>query len=114
MLRHLLAARPGALQGHQHPGLHLRLGARQLGRGESVGKARGLLAQYRQQLGRLLLAGAGVDAEQPAVAIAMREGMDRIHQAALLAHLLKQAGRHAAAKRGRQHGCCVIIRVAER
>jgi len=114
VLRQLLAARPGALQRHQQPGLHLRLGARQLGRGEAVGKARGLLAQYRQQLGRLLFAGAGIDAEQPAVAIAMREGMDRIDEAALLAHLLEQAGRHAAAERGRQHGCRVIIGVAER
>ena len=70
-----------------------------------------LLAQHRHQLGRLVLAGAGIDAEQPAVAIAVGEGVDRIDQAALFAHLLEQPRGHAAAERGRQHRGGVIVRV---
>ena len=114
VLRHLLAARPGAFQRHQQAGLHLRLGARQLAGGQPVGEPHRLVAQDRHQLGRLFLAGAGIDAEQPAVAVAVREGMDRVDEAALLAHFLEQPGRHAAAERGRQHRGGVIIGVVER
>ncbi len=46
-----------------------------------------------------VLAGAGIDAEDAAVAIGVGEGIDGIDEAALLADLLEEARRHAAAER---------------
>ena len=73
VLRHLLAARRGAFQGHQEPSFHLSLGTGQLDRREPIIELARLLAQYRQEFGRFLFPGAGIDAKQPAVAIGVRE-----------------------------------------
>ena len=68
----------------------------------SIG-ARELAAEDRHQLRDLVFAGAGIDAEDAAVAVRMREGVDRIDEAALLADLLEEPRGHAAAQRGREH-----------
>ena len=101
--RLLLAARGRAFERHQQPGLELGPRALQLARREPLAEPPHLVAQRRHQLGRFLLAGAGIDAEHAAVAIGVGEGIDRIDEAALLADLLEQARRHAAAERGRHH-----------
>ena len=51
----------------------------------------------RDELGKLAPAARGIKAEQAGVGIGPVEGMDRIGEAALLAHFLEQARGHAAA-----------------
>ena len=80
---------------------------------QPVAEPHRLVAQRRHEFRRLVLAGAGIDAEQAAVAIAVGKGMDRVDEAALLAHLLEEARRHAAAERRRQHRGGVIVGVVE-
>src|SRR6185437_14093226 len=101
MLGELLAARRGALERHQYAGLELGPRPLQLGRIEPVADAADLLAHRRDELHDLLRPGAGIDAEDAAVAIAVRERVDRVDEAALLADLLEEARRHAAAERRR-------------
>src|SRR5579883_754137 len=109
LLRQLLAARRGALQRHEDAGLELRPRALQLGGAEPVADAPDLIAHGRHQLGDLLGPGAGIDAEEAGVAIAMREGIDGIDEATLLADLLKEPRGHAAAQRRRQHRGGVVV-----
>src|SRR5271169_6920657 len=92
MLRQLLAARRAALKRHQQTRLHLRLGAIYLNRGQPILETDNLVAYRGHELGRLSFASAGIDAEQPAVAVAMDKRVDRIDQSPLLADLLEQAG----------------------
>src|SRR6516162_11420569 len=113
VLRQLLAARRRALERHQQTRLHLRLSSIELDGGQSVPQLHRFLAQRRYQFGRLALAGPGIDAEQPAVSIAVSKGVDRIYQPPLLTNLLEQARRHAAAERSRQHRGSVIVGVTD-
>src|SRR5215472_8873533 len=89
MLGELLAASRGALERHQEPCLHLRLGPAELYRRQPILQLHRLFAQRRHQLGRLVLAGPGVDPEQSAVAITMDKGVDRIDETAFLANFLE-------------------------
>ena len=114
MLGQLLAARRRAFERHQQTRLHLRLGAGQFDRAQPVFELARLLAQGRHQFGRFFFAGAGINPEQPAVAIAVAKAMDRVDEPALFADFLKQPRRHAAAKRGRQHRARIKIGVVER
>src|SRR6185437_13915695 len=109
MLGELLAARRGALERHQYAGLELRPRPLQLRRIEPVPDAADLLAHRRDQLDDLFRPGAGIDAEDAAVTVAVREGIDRVDEAALLADLLEQARRHAAAERGREYGSGIVV-----
>ena len=62
-----------------------------------------LVDDHRHQLGDVALAGRGMDAEDAGIGKAPVEGVDRIAEAALLAHFLEQPRRHAAAEDHRQH-----------
>src|SRR5215831_19338106 len=96
MLSLLLATRRGALERHQQPCLHLCHGAIEFDGAQSRLEPNRLLAQRRYQLGRLGLAGAGVDSKEPGVAISVDKGVNGVDQPSLLPNLLEQAGRHAA------------------
>src|SRR6516165_10146368 len=85
MLRQLFATCRGALERHQQTRLYLRLGTVELDRGQPVLETEDLLAHRRQEFGRLGFAGAGIDAEQSAVAVTMDKRVDRVHQPPLLA-----------------------------
>ena len=61
-----------------------------------------LVDDDRDQFGDVALAGGRMDAEDAGVGKAPVEGIDRIAQAALLAHFLEQPRRHAAAEDHRQ------------
>ena len=87
------------------PGLPLRLGAPPPDPGlKPSSSLRVVTGTSRQQLGRLLSRRAGIDAEQPAVTVAVRERADRVDEPAFLAHFLEEPRGHAAAENGRQHG----------
>jgi len=94
----LLALREAALERHHQARLELRPGTYQLLLAGLLDQLQELVADHRHQLGGFLLAGAGVDAEQPGVGVARGEGEHRVGEAAVLAHLLEQPGRHAAAQ----------------
>ena len=57
-----------------------------------------LVDDHRHQLGDVALPGRGVHAEDAAVGEGPVEGIDRVAEAALLAHFLEQPRRHAAAE----------------
>ena len=63
-----------------------------------VGRAFELVDDDRHQLVDILRPGRGVDAEDAGVGEAPVEGVDRVAEAALLAHLLEEPRRHAAAE----------------
>src|SRR5579872_3086597 len=109
--RQLLRPRAGGFERGEQRDLHLRLGAMDL-----------LLAQRMRGLGKAIerrlhqRAGvggrrAGVKAHQPGIGIGPVESVDRISEAALFAHLLKQARGHAAAGRGGEDMGGVVIGV---
>ena len=87
----LLGARAGAFKRHQQPGLHLRLGAGDLGLGDGIGGANDLVHHDAHQLGRIDRVGAGVETEHAGIGIGSVERVDRVAQPAQFAHLLEQA-----------------------
>src|SRR5260221_10519158 len=109
MLGELLAARRRTLERHQYAGLELRPRPLELGHAQPVADPPDLLAHRRDELDDLLRSGAGIDAEDAAVAIAVREGVDRVDETAPLADFLKEPRRHAAAERRVEDGSGVVI-----
>ncbi len=105
-----------ALERHHQARLELGAGAHQLLLARLLDQLQELVAHDGHQLGDLLLAGAGVDAEQAGIGVARGEGEDRVGEAALLAYLLEQSRRHAAAEHGREDlkRVEVVIEIRER
>ena len=99
----LLGARARAFERHQQSGLHLRLGAGDLGFVDGVGGGRDFVDHDAHQFGRIDRVGAGIEAEHPGIHIGRVERVDRVAQAAQLADLLEQARRHAAAEHIGEH-----------
>ncbi len=77
----LLAAAAGGFQRHQQAGLHLRAGPAQLVLVRVQLHPAQFLQRHGHQLLRLLLAGAGIDAEQAAIHGRGGEGVDGVDQA---------------------------------
>ncbi len=101
--RQLLGTRAGALQRHQQAGFHLRLRARHLGLVDGFRRGADLAHHDAHQLGDVGGVGARVEPEHSRVRIGGVERIDRIAEAALLAHFLEQPGRHAAAEHIGEH-----------
>ncbi len=103
---------PLEFERHQGAGLDLVAGAHELGLAQRAGDAHEFLADGRHQLGQVVFARAGIDAEQAAIAIGGVEAVDAVDQAALLADTLEQARGHAAAEQGRIDGEREIVGIA--
>ncbi len=97
--RQLFGAGAAAFQRHQQPGLHLRLGAGDLGFGQGLDRVVDDIDDHFHHLRRVGGIGAGIEPEKAGVGIGRMEGVDRVAQPALLAHFLEQPRRHPAAER---------------
>ena len=91
-------ARAGRLQREHHAALDVLLGPLELlAGGRLLAHALELCADHPQRLGQVVRARAQVEADLPGVGVLVGERVDRVGQAAPLAHLLEQArGRGAA------------------
>ncbi len=101
--RQLLDARHRRFERGERRDFHLRPGAPNLGLVEIVGGLAETIERGGDEFAGLAGRAAGVEAEQAGLRIAPVERVDRIGEAALLAHFLKQPRRHAPARRGREH-----------
>ena len=99
MTGQLFGTGAAAFQRHQQPGLHLRLGARDLGFGQGLDRVVDDIDDHLHHFRRIAGIGAGIEPEEPGVGIRRMEGVDRIAQPALFAHFLEQPRRHPAAER---------------
>ena len=102
---------PRALHRHQQAGPGLGADPVDLALADGLG---GVGDDLLDQLGRggaLAARGGGVDREQADVAIGIEARIDGVGEAAILAQLLEQARRHAAADRVREQPRGVIIRM---
>ena len=114
MPRKLSEARFRAFQRHQQAGLHLRLGAGNLGLVQRFGGERNLIDGDPHQFWRIGLVGAGIEGEHAGVDIRHVEGVDRVAESAVLAHFLEQPRRHAAAEHTGENLQVVQLLVAHR
>ena len=109
LARELLGARRGRFERGQGRDLELRLGAVDFRFVEPQGGLGEAVERGARDLAGVLGGRAGVEAEQAAVGKSPVERIDRIGEAALLAHFLEQARRHAAAgRRGEDMGGVVV------
>ena len=103
----------GGLHRQREPALDVLAGAAQLVLADRLlAHALELAADHVQRLDDVVLARADVDADLAGVLVLARPGVDRVGQAALLAHLLEQArGRRAAQDRvqDRQREAALVV-----
>ena len=103
LARNLRGAAGTALCRHDEPGAVLRARTVQFVLGNAFAGSLKFVDDHRDQLRNIALSGRRMHAEDAGVRKSPVEGIDRVAEAAFLAHFLEEPGRHAAAENHRQH-----------